>query len=495
MKRSSFTLAQLWALAVVVGVFAFVNTHPIRPHDFWWHIAVGREIVATHRIPTVDTFSYTMRGAPYPSYQAFWLMEVWLYLLYRAGGAALVVLAQALTLTATYALVLLASRLEGGSWRLAAFAALFAVALGLDDWNVRPQVAAFLIAALFLWALTRLRHGGSSRLLLLFPPGMALWVNVHGTFPLGAGLLGLGWLDAAWEGWRSAGWKGLLQRSRPFLLAMVASIAALLLCNPRGVGIVAYLRTLTTDPAVQHLVPEWAPPTFQTWSGALFLLALLFVAAVLALSPQRPRPSELAGFLAFGLLALKTSRGVIWFGLVMAPVLAHHLAALLARLPKPAERDEGESPLLNRLMAALLLGGACLSLPWFKPLLPLPPEKAALISPETPVAATEALLRDHPPGPLFHAMPFGSYLIWAAQPDYPVFVDSRIELYPLEVWLDYLRISAAECDWEARLAHYGVRTLMLSPQEQPALVEAARASPHWRELYADEAAVIFVRAD
>ncbi|MGC9334889.1 MAG: hypothetical protein ACP5JJ_12120, partial [Anaerolineae bacterium] len=86
-----------------------------------------------------------------------------------------------------------------------------------------------------------------------------------------------------------------------------------------------------------------------------------------------------------------------------------------------------------------------------------------------------------------------SYLAWRAQPDYPVFVDARIELYPPEVWFDYLRISAAQCDWRARLSAYGIQTLMLSPDEQPALVKAAQAAPEWRELYTDEVAVILTR--
>ncbi len=64
-------VAYLWPLTVLLGVFAFLNTHPIRPHDFWWHMAVGREILTTGRIPTVDAFSFTAAGAPYPSYAAF----------------------------------------------------------------------------------------------------------------------------------------------------------------------------------------------------------------------------------------------------------------------------------------------------------------------------------------------------------------------------------------------------------------------------------------
>ena len=135
------------------------------------------------------------------------------------------------------------------------------------------------------------------------------------------------------------------------------------------------------------------------------------------------------------------------------------------------------------------------SLPWFKALWPLPPEKAGVISAETPLAATEFLLRERLPGNLFHAMGFGSYLIWAAQPAYPVFIDPRIELYPARLWMDYLNVSAAAPGWEDRLAAHNVQTLMLSPQEQAGLLEAARASAQWDEIYADAASVILTRTD
>jgi len=136
---------------------------------------------------------------------------------------------------------------------------------------------------------------------------------------------------------------------------------------------------------------------------------------------------------------------------------------------------------------------AAASLPWWKGMWPLPPAKAGLISAETPVAATAFLLRERPPGPLFHALSFGSYLIWAAQPDYPVFVDPRLELYPMALWEDYLAISGAAPDWEARLARYNVRLLMLSPTEQPALIAAVARSPRWERIYRDDAAEIWRR--
>jgi hypothetical protein len=584
--RWPVSVVHLWPLTVLLGIFAFLNTHPIRPHDFWWHMAVGREILATGHIPTVDTFSFTAAGTPYPSYAAFWLPEVVLYGLYTLGGPALVVFVHSLTVTTAYGLTLALAWRISGSPRIAAAATLFAAALGINDWNVRPQAFTFFLAPLFLWAvheIRRLRRLKSASLglrpvvglrrpsphprrlrrhplspparrskkkkffvaaakppqrkiiffhnlrwLAVFPLGMAFWANCHGSFPLGLLIVGLWVADEVWGAVR--GGEGGRGSARPLpRIAAAASALALAaaasLLNPRGPGALSYLAGMSVHPVIQGMVPEWAPPTFSTLTGALFLTGLLATAALLAISPRRPEPLELLLFLAFGALGLRTVRGAIWFGLALAPVWAAHLSAVfgtsLRSVPdheRPfvvsheAKRSgvpkaQNGTPLRSvpdyergykrdlpaTLLAVLLTAGALVTLPWFKERLPLPPAKAGLISAETPVAATEFLLRERLPGPLFHAMPFGSYLVWAAQPEYPVFVDSRIELYPVEVWLDYLHISAAGCGWEERLARYGVRTLMLSPQEQPALVAAARASPRWRQVYEDTAAILFVR--
>jgi len=501
-RRSRFSIEHLWALTVLVGVFIFANTHPIRPFDFWWHIAAGRELAQTGQIPLVDSASQTMAGAPYPAYQTYWLMEWTLYQLYRLGGATLIVLFQTAVVTATYALLLWLARRISGSWRVAALATLFAAAQGLNDWNVRPQTISFLIGALFLSAIDAYRRQPRWALLALFPAGMLIWVNSHGTFPIGLLLLGLWLVDEAWNAFHTGQWRDLLASA----LALGITAGACLL-NPRGIGVLGYVTAMTSDPIIQNLVTEWLPPTFETLGGQLFLGGLLLSAAVLALSPRRPTPSQLLTFLVFGALGLRTSRGIVWFGLAMAPVLAAHLRWIgdslrhteLLRLQSPVSgpRSSVGRPqhVLNTVLALLLVTSAVFSLPWFKRLWPLAPEKAGLISAETPIAATEVLLRERLEGPLFHAMSFGSYLIWEAQPEYPVFVDPRIELYPAELWLDYIRISAALPGWEEQLEGYGIQTLMLSPQEQAGLIQAAQASGQWQEIYSDTTSIILVRED
>jgi hypothetical protein len=490
-------IEHLWGLTALMGIFIFVNTHPIRPHDFWWHITIGREIVTTGKIPTVDVFSYTEAGRPYPSYQIYWLMEIMLYEMYKLGGPALVIFIHSLMITAAYSIIFWICKGISNSWRMAAFGVIFAAALGLNDWNVRPQGITFLIASFFLLAIYHYNKSLRWHWLIIFPLGILVWVNSHGTFIIGLVVVGIWWGQILWEAIKK---RIILKQSfyqksmiiPSFFLGMTVLVC---LFNPRGVGIIDYVKTLTSNSVVQNLVTEWAPPTLNTLMGAIFLFGLMGSAVILALSPERPNFYQIITFLFFGVLGLKTSRGIVWFGIVMAPIMAEHLSAIFSQLRKTERRPatRAGSRIVNVLFVLLITTMGVVSLPWLKGILPLPAAKAGLISAETPVQAIDFLLEQKPPGHIFNAMSFGSYLIWAAYPQYQVFVDSRIELYSEKVWIDYLNISNANGNWEVRLEEYEVNTLMLSPVEQSSLVEAVQTSVRWKMLYQDDSAIIFER--
>jgi hypothetical protein len=480
-----------------MGIFIFINTHPIRPHDFWWHITIGREILSTHQIPAIDVYSYTANGQPYPSYQMFWLMEIILYRIHSVGGLELVIFIHSLMITSAYLIIFWLSKHTSHSWRIAAFAVLFAAALGLNDWNVRPQGITFLLGSLFLLAIYRFRDKRNWKWLLIFPSGMLIWVNSHGTFFIGLILMGI-WLGQ--EVWdvviTRRGEKSRI--SWDLLLAPgISYILTILICflNPRGIGIIDYIKTLTGNSTVQNLVVEWAPPAFNSLMGSIFLTGFILSAVILAMSPKRPNFLQIASFIMFGLLGLKTLRGSVWFGLIMAPILAEHLSLITQMIRKPGKTESNSkgSNLINSVFLIIVVSVGFLSLPWFKSALPLPQAKAGLVSTETPIQATQALLDMDPEGHLFNAISFGSYLIWAASPQYQVFVDSRIELFPTKVWMDYLTISNAGDDWEELLQGYGVNALMISPVEQMALMQAVSESDAWSLLYQDETSAIFER--
>jgi hypothetical protein len=229
--------------------------------------------------------------------------------------------------------------------------------------------------------------------------------------------------------------------------------------------------------------------------GTTFLCGLMASAILLALSPKRPGFFEIITFLVFGFLGLKTSRGSVWFGLVMAPIIATHLSAIVTDFPKAGRssiNQEG-SRILNFLFAFVIIAMGVISLPWFKSILPMPAAKAGLISAETPIKVTQVLLEKNLPGRVFNSMSFGSYLIWEAYPQYQDFVDPRIELFSEKIWLDYLNISNANSDWETKLRDYGVNTLMLSTVEQYPLIDTINSSDSWVRVYQDDVASLYTR--
>ncbi len=496
--HTRLTTRMLWAAAIITVVFTYVNMSQITPNDFWWHMAVGRDIVLNRQIPAVDVYSYTMAGQPYLSYQMFWLMDVWLYGWYTLGGPELILFIQSLIITATYLIILILCWQNSNKWGITSFCLLFSILLGIYAWSVRPQAISFLTGVIYLYAIDTYRRRTNRVWLWIFPLGMLVWVNSHGSFPIGLLLLFI-WLgDETWQAYscrRKEGRYPIQQLMIPALILLITTAVCIL--NPRGVGIISYLITMASNPAVQNTVPEWLPPSFNSPIGPIYYLSILFVAVVLALSPRRASFYQLATFVAFTALGLWTTRGVVWFGLVMAPILANHLSAIRDRIPN---RRQPSPPtrkvqIANSGILLLLLSLASISLPWFRGLIPMRTEYRSPITRDTPVEAANFLVEKHPDGRVFNDMAFGSYLIWAAQPDYQVFADPRIELFSQEIWDDYQLISRAAPGWQQKLEDYQIQTLFLNPSVQSDLVNKAMQSDQWHFIFRDDTAQILQRTN
>jgi hypothetical protein len=339
--------------------------------------------------------------------------------------------------------------------------------------------------ALFLLAIMRLEWRKDARLLWLLPPATALWANLHGSFFTGFVLLGCA-AAARVLGSRS------LFASRPYVFALLGCVLASLV-NPYGPGSLVYVASIGTNPVIRDYVTEWAPTSVSWREGIMFFASLVVVGALILKSRLRLTAFEVLTLLVFGYLAWSSIRSIVWWGLVMAPILARLLGGVVPnRLG--AARDK---PVLN---AAILTGIACLaivSLPWFKSSLTiLPPDKRGLVSPETPVAAGEYLRTHEPPasGLLLNDQTWGGYLEWAAWPKHQIFLDGRIELHPAQVWFDYLEIVFPSARWRALLDQYGIGYMLLSKAENAELVVDLRADPGWRLDYEDDLAVVFERS-
>ena len=287
----------------------------------------------------------------------------------------------------------------------------------------------------------------------------------------------------------------------PLYLAAIATLAATLL-NPLGPGIFGYVVTLLTDPPSQGLVIEWQPPTTRSPAGFFFFASILALLAACALARRRPSLTDMLLACAFLWLAWGGQRYVMWYGMLAMPILAQCLArprrpALFRRAPGPGAR------LPSTLLAIALVAGLVAAQPPFKTGLGMPqpyralfadvPGAPELYGAETPVAAAEYLRANPLDGRLFNEMGYGSYLDWALYPAAQVFVDPRVELYPLATWQDYLAIRDARDYNTLLIDKYDVRRVLLDRVAMPKLAAALASDPLWRREYADARAEIYRR--
>ncbi|MBU0492518.1 MAG: hypothetical protein KKA73_19950 [Chloroflexi bacterium] len=507
------SIETLWVGLVVVAAFALGCRNPIRPNDFWWHMKVGEIILGTGQIPATDLFSFTAYGQPW-LYQS-WLAEVVFQMLYAVGGLELIAVAQGVLVAAATALVCWHGWLASHHARLAALTTALMVGIAVAHWNVRPQSFSYPLFALFgltLWVWRNRQMGtrpARTRWIWALPVLMALWVNLHGAFTLGLVLIGLTLAGEVLK--RLLRPASALPWRRLGELAAVAGLS-LLACfaNPRGLGIVQYLSEFQTHEITQTLGREWQPTSPREFAGMAFFAATLLCLGVLVYSARRIDLTDLLLLLAFGWLGLSAIRGTVWFGLLMAPILAGYLAAIPARsdtwdltwLTARFRRAAGPrrpAPLaaaLNLALLGVLALGAVVALPWFDLGAIVPADlrgNLALISPDTPVDAGEYLAAQAPGARMFHTEAYGSYFVWRLYGYAPVFVDTRLELYPPAVWYDYLALSYGRHDWEALLSRYAIDTLVLDKGGLAGLTAVVSTSSNWAHVYEDDVTIIYCR--
>ncbi len=493
--KRGLTLDHVWIVAAVALLVIGPLLAPVPPNDLWFHIATGRLTAITGMIPSADTCSYTRGGALF--YNQGWLAQLFLYLVHQAGGVPLLLVIHALTILLAYGLLLRLCIRRTGNVRLSVVLFLVALPVAFPSWNIRPQTFAFPLFAGFLYVLTAYRLGWNNRLWLL-PLLMILWVNVHGTFVLGLVLIGVvaaGMVVTRFQGVGeaqlgrdgSAGWLRSFAFGRWSLVVWGALTALATLINPRGVGVLGYVRNLVGNNAVTSLVTEWAPPTVRATEGMVFFVFLLVGVLLMVYGRRRPDLTDMLLFLPFLWLALGASRNVVWFVFVALPILVVQAGSLI---PAPKRTPAG-LPIMNALLVGMLAMGVLVLLPWVKPLWLLPPQGDLLKN--TPVEAVAFLTAQADrPRHLFHTEAHGSYLTWAA-PDQPVFIDPRIELYPYEQWSDYMNLSAAN-NTDALIQKYDLDGMLLSKEMQLPLINALRADTAWQQRYEDNLVVYFTRS-
>ncbi len=476
MTSSSRSYDFLWlslALLFLLPIALFLS---ITPHDYWFYVRIGKDILQTGAVPTVDTFSYTYPGRPI-FYQP-WLSAVIFWLVHSAGGATLTFLLKGICIAIAYGVIWAVMRLAGTGTKLAT---LLTILLGFSssmNWSMRPQILAYPLFAVTLWVLWHWQSGRAKWMWLL-PLATLLWVNLHGSFILAFVLMGSALVFGAGNRKQLAIWLGV-----SLLVTFI---------NPRAIFVWRFIPDMLNSPSDQLYATEWRPPVNAGWQMNIFFAWLLLFIPLAALSPRKLSRLEWIWFLGFGWLALSGLRYVIWFMFIMAVLTGSLLTELLKPYTK-VSAAEHSSPRVNFIVGTFLLLLPLMMLPgvresWWKDHPPAYNEVT------TPIAATEWLAA-HPdlPGPLLAEYTFSSYLTYAL-PSRLLWIDNRFNAYPPEHWAKYQVISSAKPQWEKLLDADKINLLMLSFHSQPDLVQAVEEAKEWCEQYHDKDAAIFSRCN
>ena len=478
LQPSSFILRSydfLWLSIALFPLLIIAVLLPIQPHDYWWYLRLGKDVLESGSVPVVDTYSSIQMGQPIV-YQS-WLSAVMLWLVFKAGGIPLTVLLVAALIGLTYALLWLMIREAGVGPRLAAVLTVVAGISGSNNWGVRPQLFAYPLFLAVLWLLLKWTRREDKTLWLLIPLSLA-WTNLHGSFILFFILVGIAFVFGAGD------------RKKLFGIALISLAVTLL--NPRGVILWQSVIGTFTAPGIRDLSPEWLPPLNQGWQMNIFFAWLILLAPLAAFARQRLARFEWILFLVFTWMALTGIRYVIWDLFILTALTAALLPEILLR---NFDSSAGATiPGLNYSLGILFLLLSVFLLPglrdaWWAD---SPP---ALDPVTTPVAAAD-WLADHPdlPGPMWNDVVFGSYLIHAA-PTRPVWLDTRIQvIFTAEQAHNYLFVQSAQEGWDSFLKDNKVNLLFLA-RTQPAIVGAVQNSSEWCEQYSDDVALIFARCE
>lgn len=447
--------------------------------DMWWHLKIGEVISTTHSIPTTDLFSYT--AIHHPVVPQEWFSELLIYGAYHFGGypglMLWLCLFTSLLLIAGYALCSAYSRNAKIGFVGAMVMWLFAT-VGL---SVRPQLIGYLLLVLEL-LLVHLGRTRNPRWFLALPLLMLLWVNCHGSFFFGLMVLGI-YLLCSFFNFRvgSLICIGEVRHRRMLLWAILLSIGAVFI-NPVGWKQVVYpLDTLLRQPVNLAAVQEWQPLTLSDPRGVALLAVLLVIFIILLV-----RRSEILHFdelllLAVGSwLALSHQRMAIVFGILAAPVLARLIAPLWDNYHPEKDRIAPNAVMLA--LAALAIFFAF-------------PRRAALekqVNEKSPAGAVAYIQTHHLSGNMLNAYGYGGYLIWA-MPQHPVFIDGRADLYEWAgVLVPFGQWAMLQSNPNDLLEKYHIAFCLL--QRNSTSAKIMTLLPGWRQVYADDQSVIFIRS-
>ena len=487
-------------LLFIVLLFSF-SVGTLAPRLLWdadigWHIRDGQNILATHSIPHVDTFSATMSGRPWYAWE--WMYDAAIGWIYNASGLNGVVFVSALVIALTLALVFRFSLLRGGSLPVTIVLFVLCAMASSIHFLARPHVVGWLLALIWFWILdTNAKNPASIRRLLWLPVLMLLWANLHGGFVLGFVLLGIYVLAdiLTFVKCRELEQRRTSRRRAAMLMAVGLASFVASLVNPYGFRLHIHVYQYLTDRFLMQHINEFQRPDIHGAPAQAFLvITALTLVGIIAVCGRMRWANWLLILFSIG-SGLYAARNLPFASMLLTMLAAPLLSR--ATTPKPGWLVRMNRWQVTELSArfpfwpmfAVVLGAViCLhqGRVFGRQVI-----NANFDAGRFPVQAVDTLQRQGIREPIFSLDAWGGYFIYRLYPENKVFVDDRHDFYGDEYIREYLKVIHLESGWEEVLDGWGVNLIVMPSKAK--LSEALRRSTGWKAVSEDSTAMIFHR--
>jgi Flp pilus assembly protein TadD len=490
--------ATIAALAIAAGCVVFSVTYRIFDADFWQHLAVGRALWTTRAIPHQQVWSWPTWGTPLVL--SSWLFRALLWPFWLAGGLNGLFAWRWLTTLAAFALAWGTARRMGAH----GFSPLIVVVLSALVYRqrsqVRPETLAAVLLALTIWLLEARRQmpagGRAGRDPSWWLVGVAwAWANTHISYILGFVVLGIHLVEAHIVARRGRGHGPGPAR----LWQVMIACAAISFLNPFG------WRALW-QPFDYFL--HWRESAFfqgigelraAGWSGnetnGIFLLFAAWPLLLLWRARRAgPDIAETLSCVFFTAYALPSQRFLGVYALVAAPYLARDLDAWVGtrRWPRWSASPGAR---------AGLTAAACLALcipEWVRPDSAMRPGIGIDLA-RYPIAACDFIAAHDIRGRAFNHFNLGGYMLWRFWPDRGrlPFMNIHPEDSPPEIRALYVAVFSDSQRWSDVDGRYRFDFVLLARRQlgDDRLYDHLDADSSWSLVFADDAAVLYLRRD
>ncbi len=480
---------RIFALLVLLTAAAVSTSFSLAPFsngDIWWHLSSGLWVLRNHSIPRTGLFSqYPDR----PWVDSSWEFDVMTAAAYRLLGLkAFAAVLMAFRVGLAWATFLLARGRRANFWGAIVLSVVAQFAIG-DLWPL-PILLSILFFGVELLLLLESRRSGNLRPLYWLPVLFFLWANLHGQFLVGLVLLGIFLAAEAAEFFLPSSRvrtpsPPLKSLSRVFTTAGLTVATTLLTPYPlrmfHNALQAAYAKTMFKN------FQEMQAMSFRRPSN--FVLMLLAMTAFLALGRQRSRDLfKLCAMAAFLVLAFRVGRDGWCVVLPAVAVIGDALADWRIEVePRTSGRRwKWETPLVGMLVLVVLVA-ASIHMPNGQFLM-------KQISRGFPTQACDYIRDNRLPGPIFNTYYWGGFLTWYL-PEYPVSIDSRVNLYGNGITDRYFKVSEGNERFETEPKFTGAHTILL--EHDSGMLKALTTLPALRDqfriAYQDRLATVLVR--